>query len=103
MAVVSSCRETFGWVRRRAQPMSLVASSSAVHSSETARVEREEGVDDVKSVWPLCPGLRTCYSGRSGGRRCCEAERVLGVGPSSDWSLRLDSMKSESLVKACRR
>ncbi len=44
--------------------MSLVANSSAVHSSETARVKREEGVDDVKSVWPLCPGLHTCYNGR---------------------------------------
>ena len=34
--------------------MSLVANSSAVHSSETARVKREEGVDDVKSRI-ICP------------------------------------------------
>ncbi len=31
---------------------------------ETARVNREEGGDDVKSSWPLCPGLHTSYSGR---------------------------------------
>src|SRR6187551_990305 len=24
----------------------------------------EEGGDDVKSSWPLCPGLHTCYNGR---------------------------------------
>ncbi len=80
--------------------MSLVANSSAVHSSETARVKREEGVDDVKSVWPLCPGLHTCYNGRNNGTQCRGAEQILNAGPGSDWSLQLDSMKSESLVKA---
>ena len=29
-----------------------------------------------------------------------EAELILKAGPSSDWSLQLDSMKLESLVKA---
>ncbi len=33
------------------------------HSKETARVKREEGGDDVKSSWPLYPGLHTCYNG----------------------------------------
>ncbi len=80
--------------------MSLFANSSAVHYSEIARVKREEGVDDVKSVWPLCPGLHTCYNGRNNGMQCREAEQILNTGPSSDWSLQLDSMKSESLVKA---
>ena len=27
-------------------------------------VNTEEGGDDVKSSWPLCPGLHTCYNGR---------------------------------------
>ena len=67
---------------------------------ETARVKREEGADDVKSVWPLCPGLHTCYNGRNNGMQCREVEQILNTGPSSDWSLQLDSMKSESLVKA---
>jgi hypothetical protein len=31
--------------------------SLVIMSNETARVNREEGVDDVKSAWPLCLGL----------------------------------------------
>ncbi len=80
--------------------MSLVANSSAVHSSETARVKREEGADDVKSVWPLYPGLHTCYNGRYNGKQYCEVELIPKAGPSSDRSLQLDSVKLESLVKA---
>jgi len=57
-------------------------------------------VDDVKSVWPLHPGLHTCYNGRYNGTRGREAEPILNAGPSSDRSLQLDSVKSESLVKA---
>ena len=33
------------------------------YSGETAGVKPEEGGDDVKSSWPLCPGLHTCYNG----------------------------------------
>ncbi len=33
-------------------------------SQETASDKLEEGGDDVKSSWPLCPGLHTCYNGR---------------------------------------
>src|SRR3970282_1626719 len=36
-------------------------------SKETARDKREEGGDDVKSAWPLCPGLHTCYNARYKG------------------------------------
>jgi hypothetical protein len=32
-------------------------------SQETARVNREEGGDDVKSAWPLRLGLHTRYNG----------------------------------------
>src|SRR6184192_3145772 len=39
------------------------------HSIETAGVKPEEGGDDVKSSWPLCPGLHTCYNGRYKGMR----------------------------------
>ncbi len=67
MAVVSSCREMFGYVRQRAQPTSLVASRLAGHSKETARDKREEGVDDVKSSCPLRVGLHTCYNGGDNG------------------------------------
>ena len=37
------------------------------NSSETAAVRREEGGDDVKSSWPLCPGLHTYYNGEDKG------------------------------------
>ncbi len=63
------------------------------HSKETARDKREEGVDDVKSSWPLRVGLHTCYNGSDNGlipKSCL----------SSDWGLQLDPMKSESLVIA---
>ena len=73
---------------------------SVRHSSQTARDKREEGGDDVKSVWSLCPGLHTCYNGRHRRKRSREAERNPKTGPSSDWSLQPDSMKPESLVTA---
>ena len=60
---------------------------------ETARDKREEGVDDVKSSWPLRVGLHTCYNGSDNGlipKNCL----------SSDWGLQLDPMKLESLVIA---
>ncbi len=68
---------------------------------ETAGVKPEEGGDDVKSSWPLCPGLHTYYNGRHRESRTREGEPISKkTGPSSDWSLQLDSMKSESLVIA---
>ncbi len=57
-------------------------------------------MDDVKSVWPLHPGLHTCYNGRYSGTQYRKVEQILKAGPSSDRSLQLDSVKSESLVKA---
>ncbi len=60
---------------------------------ETAGDKPEEGVDNVKSSWPLRVGLHTCYNGSDNGlipKSCL----------SSDWGLQLDSMKLESLVIA---
>ena len=73
---------------------------NARDSSETACASSEEGGDDVKSSWPLRLGLHTCYNGRYNGLLLCEEMRILKAGLSSDWSLQLDSMKSESLVIA---
>ncbi len=78
--------------------MSLVANSSAEHSNETAGVKPEEGGDDVKSSWPLCPGLHTCYNGRYKASLTREGELIAKSGLSSDCSLQLDCMKLESLV-----
>ncbi len=78
MAVVSSCREMLGQVPQRAQPLFLVAirPSGAGHSRETAGDKPEEGGDDVKSSWPLRPGLHTCYNGWYRGLQDREVERI---------------------------
>ena len=57
-------------------------------------------MDDVKSSWPLHPGLHTCYNGRYNGSQNREMELILKAGLSSDRSLQLDSVKLESLVIA---
>ena len=80
-------------------PCCQLPSVKAGDSGRTARVKREEGADDVKSVWLLHLGLQTCYNGRYNGMRGGDAERIPKAGPSSDYSLQLDCMKSESLVK----
>ena len=43
---------------------------------QTARVNWEEGGDDVKSSCPLHPGLHTYYNGRYKGQRYREVERI---------------------------
>ena len=81
-------------------PCRQLPSRNGGDSGETARVKREEGADDVKSVWPLRPGLHTCYNGWYRETRDREVEQIFKTIPSSDWSLQLDSMKPESLVTA---
>ena len=46
------------------------------HSQETASDKLEEGRDDVKSAWPLCPGLHTCYNGRYKALQTREGELI---------------------------
>src|ERR1041385_8195651 len=46
------------------------------NSQETARDNLEEGGDDVKSSWPLCPGLHTCYNGKYKAPQTCEGEPI---------------------------
>ncbi len=50
-------------------------------SGETAGVKPEEGGDDVKSSWPLCPGLHTCYNGADRGTRTREGEPIPESAP----------------------
>ena len=66
----------------------------------TARDKREEGVDDVKSSWPLRVGLHTCYNGSDRGTLPGDWMQISKSCLSSDWGLQLDPMKSESLVIA---
>jgi hypothetical protein len=72
-------------------------------SSETADTKSEEGGDDVKSAWSLCPGLHTRYNGRYNGKPAREGEQIQKAGLSSDCSLQLDCMKVELLVTARQR
>ena len=57
-------------------------------------------MDDVKSSWPLRGGLHTCYNGDYRGQQTSDGEPIPKSRLSSDCSLQLESMKSESLVIA---
>ncbi len=76
-AWLSSARVVRCWVKSRNErnPYPQLPAGKAGDSVETARDDREEGGDDVKSSCPLCPGLRTCYNGRHKGKRGREAKR----------------------------
>ena len=56
--------------------------------------------DDVKSSWPLCPGLHTCYNGGDSGKPGSDAVLISKSRLSSDCTLQLECMKVESLVIA---
>ena len=65
------------------------------------RYSGEEGEDDAKSAWPF-DALGYTRATMAGTEGCQAARRSQPqkAGPSSDWSLKLDSMKPESLVIA---
>jgi hypothetical protein len=69
-------------------------------SSGTAGIKPEEGGDDVKSAWPLYPGLHTRYNGRYNGLQSREVEPIPKAGLSSDCRLQPACMKPELLVTA---
>ncbi len=50
-------------------------------SGETAGVKPEEGGDDVKSSWPLCLGMHTCYNGWDRGKQYREVEQIPKTQP----------------------
>ena len=77
-ARLSSARVVRCWVKSRNErnPCLQLLPSYVGHSVETAGVKPEEGGDDVKSSWPLCPGLHTCYNGRYKGSRSREVEPI---------------------------
>ncbi len=97
-AWLSSARAVRCWVKSRNErnPYPLLPRKGI--SEETASDELEEGGDDVKSSWPLCPGRHTCYNGRYGGSQYREVEPIPKSGLSWDRSLQLDSVNVESLV-----
>ena len=103
-AWLSSARVVRCWVKSRNErnPYVLLPRRTRFFSTldRLPHLNGEEGGDDVKSVWPLRPGLHTCYNARHNGKRNREMEPIPKTRPSSDWSLQLDSMKLESLVTA---
>ena len=66
------------WVKSRNErnPCPLLPAGNAGDSKGTAGEKPEEGVDDVKSSWPLRPGLHTRYNGRYNPLRCRKAELI---------------------------
>ena len=46
------------------------------HSVQTALFNGEEGGDDVKSVWPLRPGLHTYYNAQYRGTQDRKVELI---------------------------
>ena len=103
-AWLSSARVVRCWVKSRNERNPYVLLPRRTRFSSTLdrlpHFNGEEGGDDVKSVWPLRLGLHTCYNARYNGMQYREVEPIHKTGPSSDWSLQLDSMKLESLVMA---
>src|SRR5512134_4207711 len=77
-AWLSSARVVRCWVKSRNErnPRPLLPSGQAGHSAETAGDKPEEGGDDVKSAWPLCPGPHTCYNGWYKGSQSREVELI---------------------------
>ena len=76
-AWLSSARAVRCWVKSRNErnPYRRLPASKVGDSGGTAGDKPEEGGDDVKSSWPLCPGLHTCYNGRYRAKRDREVER----------------------------
>src|SRR3972149_6967316 len=77
-AWLSSARVVRCWVKSRNErnPHCLLPTGRAGHSDGTAGDKPEEGGDDVKSSWPLCPGLHTRYNGRYSALRNGDVEPI---------------------------
>ncbi len=88
------------WVKSRNErnPFYQLPTRNGGNSGDTAGDKPEEGGDDVKSSWPLRPGLHTYYNGNDSGQLTRESMRIPKNYLSSDCSLQLENMKLESLV-----
>ncbi len=77
-AWLSSARVVRCWVKSRNErnPYCQLPTGCAGHSGGTAGDKPEEGGDDVKSSWPLCPGLHTCYNGRYKAKQNGDVEQI---------------------------
>lgn len=66
------------WVKSRNErnPCPYLPARNGGNFKETAGDKSEEGGDDVKSSWPLRPGLHTYYNGRDRGLQSREGELI---------------------------
>ncbi len=78
--VLHGCRQLVSWDVGLSPATSATPTLSCHHlvghSKGTAGVKPEEGEDDVKSSWPLYPGLHTCYNGLYKGWQTRECELI---------------------------
>src|SRR5690606_20137591 len=90
-AWLSSARAVRCWVKSRNErnPCVQLPARNGGDSGQTACASSEEGGDDVKSSWPLRPGLHTCYNGGYSGRPPGNRARIpksppqFGSGPAT--------------------
>ena len=77
-AWLSSARAVKCWVKSRNErnPYCLLPAHNGGDSDRTAGNKPEEGGDDVKSSWPLHPGLHTCYNGRYKTEQYSNVEQI---------------------------
>ena len=82
-AWLSSARVVRCWVKSRNErnPRVQLPASKVGDSGWTAGAKPEEGGDDVKSSWPLRPGLHTCYNGPYKGMQKRELKPIPKSGP----------------------
>ena len=101
-AWLSSARVVRCWVKSRNErnPYLQLPAHYGGNFEGTAGDKPEEGGDDVKSSWPLWAGLHTCYNGDDRGQLTRESKLIPKNRLSSDCTLQLECMKSESLVIA---
>jgi hypothetical protein len=90
------------WVKSRNErnPHLQLPASKVGDSEETAVARREEGGDDVKSSWPLCPGLHTCYNGEDKG--LLPSDRMLISKTSSQFGLQAATRLHEAGIASNR-
>ena len=99
-AWLSSARVVRCWVKSRNErnPFYQLPTGNAGNSDDTAGDKPEEGGDDVKSSWPLRPGLHTYYNGGDNEQLGSNTVQISKSHLSSDCTLQLECMKLESLV-----
>src|SRR5437764_1593935 len=78
-AWLSSARVVRCWVKSRNErnPCVLLPPGESWSTRDRLpRLNEEEGEDDVKSVWPLRPGLHTYYNARHKGKQDRKMEQI---------------------------